>query len=151
MENNMKVYFSTMFGNIIVDGRIESNFLEYVNKLDDKDTFKNIKCSLFVSTQIAGSPIPKERELDLGYVAYLDLKSIKKANETSDERHQVDMSTLGIWRVSIDREFLRITWTFDDGNGGRIICGNPNVIHERDERRDESWHVYPVQKFQVAW
>jgi len=151
MKNNVRVYFDTMLGNIIVDGRVETNFAEYISKLDEKDTFKEIECSLFIKTQIAGSPMPKERELTLGYVVYRDLLAIKKANEESDERHQVDMSTLEIWRISIDREFLRITWTFDDGTGGRIICGNPNVIHERDERRDESWHVYPVQKFQVAW
>lgn len=151
MEKNVRVYFDTMLGNIIVDGRIETNFAGYISKLDEKDTFKEIECSLFIKTQIAGLPMPKERELKLGYVVYRDLLSIKKANETSDERHQVDMSTLEIRRVSIDRECLRITWTFDNGTGGRIICGNPNVIHERDERRDESWHVFPVQKFQVAW
>lgn len=151
MENNLSVYFETMLGNIVVDGRIETNFADYVGKLNEKDTFKEIVCSLFIKTQIAGSPRPKDRKLDIGYAVYRDLLSIKKANEESDERHQVDMSTLEIWRVSINREFLRITWTFDDGDGGRIICGNLNVIHERDERRDESWHVFPIQKFQVAW
>ena len=151
MGSNMNVYIKTMFGDIIVDGRIESNFLEYIDKLDERSSFENIQCSLFVLTQIAGNPKPQKREINLDYVTYLDLKSIKKANEESDERHQVDMSTLAIWRVNIDGEKLRIEWTFDDGNGRRIICGNPNEILQGDKCERKMWHVMPLLKFQVAW
>lgn len=151
----MKIYISTMFGQIVVNGSIESNYKDLLSQISEI-RFNDLKCNLSIDTVIAGNPQPEPRTLDIGFCVLNDLLSILKANKESDERHQVPMETIEIHRVYIDGKNLLIMYTFNDdqrdATSRRLIHGNVNEIHEPYDRCErKNWFAMPIQNCKVAW
>lgn len=141
----------TMYGDIVVPCEINANFKEMLGRINEENAFRLFDGTVTINTIVAGHPSPKPREIKIGYATYNDITGIMEQNKLYDDKHQVDINTLEIWRITIDREYLRIDWTFNDDpedeKSRRIIRGNTNEVH--DARN--GLVAFPVQTLQICW
>ena len=152
----MDIRFSTLFGDIVVSGVLDSNYREWLTASEGDEPRDRFYCDLIVDTIIAGSPKARGRRLNLTVCVKHDIDSIKEKNMLEDSRHQVPVDSLMIHRVDIDGGKLQIAWTFndhkDDPSSRRLIRGNMNSIWAGDSiHEDNTWVVYPDGDLQVCW
>lgn len=152
----MKIHFSTLFVEIVVDGILDSNYRECLQVPVGGQPKERLFCHLIVDTIIAGSPKARGRKLNLTVSVMDDIRSIKEKNALSDPKHQVPIESLLIHRIDIDGNSLRIIWSFndraDDPDSRRLIHGNLGKLwNSHTSIEDNEWIVYPNGNLTVAW